>query len=119
LTGSSPLLDTIGIVEVASFANAMASPPPETITATRRRIRSAISAGWRSFQIVILDRHVLAFDVAGFAKSLLERGPRARSSSGRVAVYEPDHRYRLLAARRDRPRCRAPESRDELPPSHS
>src|SRR5258708_5054862 len=39
---------------------------------------------------------------------------------GRVAAEEPDHRHRgLLRARRERPRRRAPEQRDELAPLHS
>jgi hypothetical protein len=37
----------------------------------------------------------------------------------RLGVEEPDHRQcRLLSPRHHRPRRRAPEPRDELPPSH-
>src|SRR5262249_49956069 len=46
LTGSLPVWKTIGIVEVAAFAaRAGAEVPPAAITATRRRTRSAASAG--------------------------------------------------------------------------
>jgi hypothetical protein len=36
----------------------------------------------------------------------------------RCAVEKPDHRHPLLRPRHYRPRCRAPEPRDEFPPSH-
>src|SRR5262245_8769915 len=49
LTGSSPTPKTIGIVVVAALAaSAAALPAGVAITATRRRARSAISAGRRS-----------------------------------------------------------------------
>jgi hypothetical protein len=49
LTGSVPVLNTIGIVAVASLAaEADVSPPTVTITVTRRDTRSAAKAGTRS-----------------------------------------------------------------------
>jgi hypothetical protein len=48
LTGSSEVVKTIGIVAVAAFAAITALPPVEAITATRRRTRSAITAGRQS-----------------------------------------------------------------------
>jgi hypothetical protein len=48
-TGSPPDRNTIGIVAVADFAaRAVAVPPVATITAPRRRTRSAANAGKRS-----------------------------------------------------------------------
>ena len=68
---------------------------------------------------VVLDGHVLALDVAGFAEAHAERRGVARRVLGRPAVDEANHRHRrLLRARRERPRCRrAAEQRDELAPS--
>src|SRR5262249_22991731 len=69
----------------------------------------------------ILDRHILALDVAGFTNALPECGQIARTI-GRRAAEEPDHRHRrLLRARRERPRHRrAADERNELAaPDHS
>src|SRR5262249_14459345 len=68
----------------------------------------------------ILDRNVLAFDVAGFLQTLAKGGHVTRVSLWRCAVEEPDHRHRrLLRACRERPRRRsAAEQRDELASSH-
>src|SRR6516164_6820374 len=44
-TGSVPAIKTIGMVVVAAFAASAAVVPAATITATRRRTRSAASAG--------------------------------------------------------------------------
>src|SRR6516162_7848472 len=48
-TGSVPTVKTIGMVLVAAFAASDARVPLATITATRRRTRSAASAGSRSY----------------------------------------------------------------------
>src|SRR5262245_48491936 len=68
----------------------------------------------------ILDRHVLALDVAGFTNALAECGQILCTIGRRRAAEEPDHRHRrLLRARREWPRCRpAAEKRDELAPLH-
>jgi hypothetical protein len=68
----------------------------------------------------ILDRHILALDVAGFANALLEWGQIPCTISKRRATEESDHRCRsLLCPRRNRPRCRrAAQSQDELATFH-
>ena len=69
----------------------------------------------------VLDRHVAALDIAGFAQALAECGDVARERVRRPAVKKPDHRHRrLLRPRRERPRHRrAAEQRYELPPPHA
>ena len=61
----------------------------------------------------ILDRHILALDVAGFTNALPECGQIVCTIGRRRAAEEPDHRHRrLLRARRERPRgCCAAEQR--------
>jgi hypothetical protein len=53
----------------------------------------------------VLDRHVLAFGVAGFAQSLAERGENRRKRVGRSAAEEADHWHCLLLSA-DGPRRR-------------
>src|SRR5215831_17156665 len=66
----------------------------------------------------ILDRHILALDVAEFTKSLAECGQIACSTGRLRAAEEPDHRHRwLLRPRRQRPCRRAAEQGDELAPA--
>src|SRR6516165_2399975 len=69
----------------------------------------------------ILDRHILALDVAGFTKALAECGQIACTIDRPRAAQESHHRHcLLLRARWHRPRCcRAAEQRDELAPLHS
>src|SRR5262245_13499962 len=63
----------------------------------------------------ILDHHILALDIAGFTNALLEWGQIPCTISKRRATEESDHRCRpLLCPRRNRPRRRAAEQRDEL-----
>ena len=49
-----------------------------------------------ALQPVVLDHHVLAFDVAGFVEAFAERGGIAGGVLGRSAVDEADDRRRLL-----------------------
>jgi hypothetical protein len=65
-----------------------------------------------ALQPVVLDRHVLAFNVTGFAEPLAECGHRiCRGVSRRPTVDERNHRHsRLLRPRRERPCRRAPLS---------
>ena len=124
LTGSSPMPKTIGIVVGRSFCGKRSGVlPGVAITATRRWTKSAMSAGRRSYwpsSPVVFHRHVLAFDITGFVEALAERTSNAPRVLGRAAVDEPDHRHRrLLRPRRQRPRRRAAEQRDELAPPHS
>src|SRR5262245_6893126 len=65
----------------------------------------------------ILNRHILALDVAGFTKALAECGQISCTIDRRRAAEEPNHRHsRLLRARRERPRGRATEKQYELAP---
>src|SRR5262245_53824068 len=84
--------------------------------------------GYQCRQSVVLplrpppfDRYVAALNVTGFAQPLAKCGDGPRVATlGPTGVDEPDHRQRrLLRARRERPRRRASEQRDELPPLHS
>src|SRR5262249_25593881 len=66
----------------------------------------------------IFDRHVLPRDVAGFTEALPEWRQVLFVLVSRPAIEDPDYRYRgLLRPRRNRPRRRATEQRDELAPS--
>src|SRR5262249_55519376 len=69
----------------------------------------------------ILDRDVLALDVAAFLQPLPERGREMRERPRRRTAEIADHRHRrLLRARRERPgRRRAPQKRHELAALHS
>src|SRR5262249_22465498 len=65
----------------------------------------------------IFDADIAVFDVTGLTQPLAERGHEMSECPGRSAVEEPDHRQpRLLRARREWPRGRAAEQRDELAP---
>jgi hypothetical protein len=68
----------------------------------------------------VLDRHVLALDIASFLQTLAKSRDELRSCRGRAKVEKLDHRHRrLLCARRQRPcRSSAAEQRDELTASH-
>ena len=63
-----------------------------------------------TFGPAVLDRHVSAFDVAGFVQTSTKPRPRSTPAAER-AIKKPDHRHRrLLRARRERPRAAAPPS---------
>src|SRR5262249_47875775 len=67
----------------------------------------------------VFDDDVLVFDGAGLRQALAEGCDETRVFPGRRAIEEPDHRQRvLLRARRERPRGRAAEQRDELAALH-
>src|SRR6516162_3610661 len=66
----------------------------------------------------MLDGDVSTLDKAGFAQSLEESSHPTWVLAGRSAMQISDPRhYRLLRARRERPRRRAAESGDEIAPS--
>src|SRR5262245_31846292 len=68
----------------------------------------------------VLDRHVLTFDITYFGKTAAECGIEPHRIGLRQATEISDHRHRrLLRARRERPRRRAAEERDELAAIHS
>src|SRR6516165_1441278 len=71
----------------------------------------------RAVWLVVLDHHVLALDIAGFAEGAAERRRVAHHATGRPRVYDPDDGHRwLLRAPRNQPRRRAAEQRDEIAP---
>ncbi len=123
-TGSPPIQKMIGIVNVAAFAASVAGVlPSAAITVTRRRTRSAASAGNRSF-CPSAQRYSIATsacDVARFAQALVERAHTTRPQVRRFAAEQPNHRHReLLRTRSKRPRSRrTAKKRDELAPSHA
>jgi hypothetical protein len=72
------------------------------------------------FKPVVLDRHILAFDVAGVVETFAEGSCQARGGIGRPVPDKTDHRQRrLLRACRERPRNDSTaEKRDELAAFH-
>jgi hypothetical protein len=80
-----------------------------------------MSAGKRfvlAIQPVVLNRYVLALDVAGFVEAFTERGDIAIGGISRPNVDETDDRYRgLLRDRRERPSGSAAECGQQFPPS--
>src|SRR5262249_57949328 len=74
-----------------------------------------------AFRPAIFDLDVLAFDISCLFQSLAERTQADRVSGQvrRCAAEEPDHWHRgLLRTRREGPRSRAAEQRDEGAPLH-
>ena len=61
-----------------------------------------------ALQPVVLDRHVLAFDVAGFFEAFAECVRITHVSIGRPSANDADHRHRRLLrlCRNERPRSR-------------
>src|SRR5262249_40431618 len=74
-----------------------------------------------AFRPAIFDRDVAALDIARFRQGLAQGGEAAAHQiAWRHAAEKSDHWYRLLRARRERPRGRRPtEQRDELAALHS
>jgi hypothetical protein len=92
------------------------------ITATCRRTRSAASSG-QAFHLLgpaVVDRHVLALDIAGFFEALAKSAQSPGNRFGRSDLQKSDDRHRrFLPVRSQRPRRRrAAEKRDELAPLH-
>src|SRR5262249_15946713 len=118
-TGSAAVPKTIGMVAVAALAaNAAALSAGAARTATWRRIRSAANSGSRS-RSLLAQRYSIATLRPGFGQAATEgRHPRCRLL-GRTSKERTDHRHRLLLrARRERPRRRAAERGQQLPPSN-
>ena len=105
---------TIGIVWVAAVATRARHRPRRRDHAhlptdqIGRHFRKPIDP---AFGKMILDRHVLAFDVAGFGQSPAKCVDEMPARSERLRIEHPDHLHRwLLRARRERPRdCCAAE----------
>src|SRR5262249_7835208 len=67
----------------------------------------------------VFDRHIAAVDITGFTQAATESGREIGSVILTERVEEPDHRHcRLLRPRRERPRSRAADERDELAAFH-
>jgi hypothetical protein len=111
------------LLEVAALAaSAPAVLAGAAITATCRRTRSAASSGRRSIcsAPAVVDRHVLALDIARLFEALAKGTQALGNRLGRSDFEKSDHRHRrLLRARRERPRRRATDERDEFAPLHS
>src|SRR5262249_45754164 len=114
ITGSPPVTNTIGTVVFADFAASAEGVFP-TIKATCWRTKSATRAGnrWSSCSA---ER----YSTMTFWPSMKPTGHEVHSVSERGVPQEPNHRHRrLLRARRERPRRRAAEQRDEVASLHS
>jgi hypothetical protein len=104
----------MGIVVVAPLAaSAVVDLPAHQIG---RQLRQAIDL----LGPAVVDRHVLALDVAGFFEALAKGTQALGNRLVRSDFEKADHRQcRLLCARRERPRRHAAEQHDEVAPSHS
>src|SRR5262249_20417192 len=68
----------------------------------------------------VFDIDIAVLNIACFIQALPECGRVAFELCLGLAAEIPDHRYRrTLRPRRHRPNSRAPDPRNELPPSHS
>jgi hypothetical protein len=111
--GSSDTPNTMGTVVVASLAACAVARSPRT---------AGEPAGPQGRGVVpsagpaVVDRYVLALDIAGFFEALAKSAQPLGNHFGRSDLKKSDDRHRwLLAARRERPRgCRTAEQRDEL-----
>jgi hypothetical protein len=123
LTGSSPTPKTIGDRRGRSFGRLcgiVACGRSNNGYAAADKVgherRQAIEL---ALQPVVIDHHVLALDVTGFAEAFTERNGIACGCIGRPTVDEAHHRHRrLLRTRRERPCRRASDQCDELAPLH-
>ena len=96
LTGSLPLLKTMGIVVVAIFAASAAGVlPGVAMTVTRRQNQ----IGYQCRQAIVLilcpaifDRYVPALDIAGFTQGLAKCGHEVRPLGGRSSIEESNYR---------------------------
>ena len=88
--------------------------PPDQIG--RQRRQSVVL----TFRPTVFDRHILAFDIARFLQTLVERRDLLAQRSGRSGIEEAGHWHRrlLLRACGKRPCCRTAKEGDELAPSH-
>src|SRR6516164_2599668 len=68
----------------------------------------------------VFDCHILALEEAAIGQTLAKPGQKMRGVSRRPATEIPNHRHRLLLRpRRERPRSRAAEQRDEIAAPHA
>src|SRR5262249_48317478 len=71
-----------------------------------------------SLRPAVFDRHVAAFDKTGVIQPLSNDSDQECISRPRTTAQDTDNRKLLLRARRERPRHRAAEQRDELAALH-
>jgi hypothetical protein len=72
-----------------------------------------------AFGPAVLDCDVPAFGVADILQALMERGELGPKCVRRRRVQKPNDRRLLLRARRERPRGRGAEKRDERAAFHA
>ena len=112
LTGSPPLVKTIGIVAVAALAAKADGTPLATdhghLAADQlgRQRRQPIVL---TFRPAIFDRDILALDITGFAQTLAERGNEVARLRPRTRREKPDRPASPAAARA--PRAATPPRR--------
>ena len=132
MTGSSPVMKTIGMVGVADLAARVAGGPPAAMTLTLCLTRSSyivfdevLCELGKSLVLAlrpsILDAQAIALDISGVFQPLQERRSEMSRLGRRPRLQESDDRHRrLLCACHHRPRnSSTAEQRDELPPPHS
>src|SRR5262249_37968836 len=122
-TGSPVAAKTMGMTDVACLAAKTMPVPDVTITSTLRWTNSAAISAARSVRPSV-QRYSIAIatlDPAELAQPLYKSGGPLALSRRRGRAQKPDSRQLrwLLRARRERPRNRAAEQRDELAPFHS
>jgi hypothetical protein len=122
-TGSSPVLKTIGMVEVAAFCSESRGLPAG---GNDHRHADIYETGRQSGQAIVMtlgpakrDVYIVALDVTRFFQAFSKRGLDQCGLVGRPEAEKSDHgHHRLLRARRRRPCRHAAEQRDELAPLH-
>src|SRR5262245_40714340 len=73
-----------------------------------------------AFRPAVFDDYVATLDIPSLVQALTECGREFRENGRRPAIEKTDHRHRrLLRARRERPRSRAADERDEIAALHS
>ena len=114
LTGSSLTENTVGTVEVAALASNAGALPDVAITATRRRTRSAASAGKRS-----IWSSAQRYSIATFSPSVYPASCSPRRKARRRSAFWPGDWPLRNPMTGWCCACRAAEQRDELAASHS
>ena len=123
---ASPLVKTIGIVDVAFFAACAAGSPLcyDHIDFAADKVGGQCGQSIiATLRPAVFYRHVLSLDIAGFAQSLPECGQARCRRAGRRDAEVADHRRRLLLrASGERPygrrRRRSAKKGAELAPPH-
>ena len=120
-TGSPATANTIGMADVACFAATTFAVPAVTMTSTLSRTNSAANSAKRSLR-PSAQRYSIATVRPSIQPSSRNRCTKAAahwlSADAVLCAQESDGRQlrQLLRARRERPRRRAAEQRDEIAP---